>query len=210
MDAGNLPHLIISDIMMPVMDGFQLVEQLKNDTRYRPIPVIMLTARADIQDKLHALRIGVDDYLLKPFEEEELLVRIDTLLLRYRERLQWAPAEEEPEAGAPHSENEMAWLETLESLVVAEAQNDLLSVAWIADRLHLSERQFQRRLKKLTGLSPNAYLNEVRLQEARRLLEAGKVQAVKELAWAMSFRNEKYFARIFRERFGKNPSELLR
>lgn len=208
--ARTLPDLIISDIMMPVMDGFQLLERLKKDPHFRPIPVVMLTARADAQDKLRALRIGVDDYLLKPFEEEELRVRIDTLLERYRERRQLPSETLHEEIPPEHGENESAWLAELESLVSAEVQNDLLSVAWIADRMHLSERQFQRRLKQLTGLSPSAYLNEVRLQEARRLLEQGKVHSVKELAWAMSFRNEKYFAQIFRERFGKNPSELLR
>ncbi len=212
-EAQTLPDLIISDIMMPVMDGFQFLEHLKNDPHFRVIPVIMLTARADMQDKLRALRIGVDDYLLKPFEEEELLVRISTLLERYGERRQ-SPnhtATEENQATTPeHSAGELAWLADLENLVVSEAQNDLLSVSWIADRMHLSERQFQRRLKNLTGLSPNAYLNEVRLQEARRLLEQGKVHSVKELAWTMSFRNEKYFSQIFRERFGKTPSELLR
>lgn len=213
----NLPDLIVSDIMMPVMDGFQLLERLKQDPAFRQIPVIMLTARADMQDKLRALRIGVDDYLLKPFEEEELMVRIEALLKRSRERRQWLRQSEEtaePELQEPVSDTitagEAAWLEELEQLVAAEAQNDQLSVTWVADRLHLSERQFQRRLKKLTGLSPNDYLTEVRLQEARRLLEQGLVRSVKELAWKMNFRQEKYFSQIFRERFGKSPSDLMR
>lgn len=212
-------NLVLSDIMMPVMDGFQLLEKLKNDERFRHIPVIMLTARADMQDKLHALRIGVDDYLLKPFVEEELFARVAALLERYRER------RVEPETGlaatdgpdaagptaaeeAPRSEYDAAWLASLEKIVAAEVQNDQISVTWIADQLHLSERHFQRRLKTLTGLSPNAYIREVRLQEARRLLEQGLAQTVKEAAWAVSFRDEKYFAQIFRERFGKYPSKV--
>ena len=80
------PSLIVSDIMMPIMDGYQFLEKVKNDDNYRHLPFIMLTARADIQDKLKALRIGVDDYLLKPFEEEELLVRIKNLLNNYQRR----------------------------------------------------------------------------------------------------------------------------
>lgn len=209
--AFRLPDLIISDIMMPVMDGFQLLEKLKSDGRFRPVPVIMLTARADMQDKLRALRIGVDDYLLKPFEEEELLVRVAASLERYGERNReraTSSAATEPEFR--RTEQDGVWLETLETLVAAEAQNDRLSVTWIADRLHLSERQFQRRLKLLTGLLPNAYIKEVRLQEARRLLELGRVQTVKEAAWAVSFRDEKYFSQLFRERFGKYPSEMMR
>ncbi|MBK9335630.1 MAG: response regulator [Lewinellaceae bacterium] len=81
------PDLIISDIMMPVMDGFQLLEKLKGDDRWRHIPVVMLTARADLRDKLRALRIGVDDYLLKPFEEDELLARVENLLQNYSNRI---------------------------------------------------------------------------------------------------------------------------
>lgn len=214
------PELIVSDIMMPVMDGFQLLEKLKNDGRYRHIPVVMLTARADMRDKLRALRIGVDDYLLKPFEEEELLVRVAALIERYRDRRRgWTDNPEAPETeagaeqqppGVPMSEFDAAWLASLEALVAAEAQNDLLSVGWLADRLHLSERHFQRRLKLLTGLSPNAYIKEVRLETARTLIEQGRVRSVKEAAWAVSFRDEKYFSQQFRERFGKYPSEMMR
>ena len=82
----KMPDLIISDIMMPVMDGFQLLEKLKGDDRWRHIPVVMLTARADMRDKLRALRIGVDDYVLKPFEEDELLARVENLLSNYGRR----------------------------------------------------------------------------------------------------------------------------
>ncbi|MBX2893173.1 MAG: response regulator [Saprospiraceae bacterium] len=214
---SEIVNLVISDIMMPVMDGFQLLEKLKSDERFRHIPVVLLTARADMQDKIRALRIGVDDYLLKPFEEEELLVRVAALLERYSERRRgWeSRSEEAEEAEQPPgsdirlSEHDAAWLASLETLVAAEAQNDQLSVTWLADQLHLSERHFQRRLKLLTGLSPNAYIKEVRLQEARRLLELRQVRSVKEAAWAVNFRDEKYFAQQFRERFGKYPSEMM-
>jgi len=214
-------HLLISDIMMPVMDGFELLENLKSDARFRLLPVIMLTARAEVQDQLRALRIGVDDYLLKPFEEEELLARVAALLERHLERERWraeTPAlEPEESAEAPQesanlepSAAELAWLEELESLLRGELQNDQISVGWLAGRLYLSERQLQRRINRLTGLSPNAYIRELRLQEARRLLEARQVHAIKEAAWAVGFRDEKHFSQIFRERFGKSVADLLR
>ncbi|MBI5917592.1 MAG: response regulator [Bacteroidetes bacterium] len=210
-----IPDLILSDIMMPVMDGFQLLEKLRSSEQWRHIPVIMLTARADIQDRLRALRIGVDDYLLKPFDEEELLTRISNLLERYRERQAFAE-QTVPLAGEETLEDETrlpavdaAWLESLENLVRSEVQNDLLSVNWLAHKMFISERQLQRRLKLLTGLGPNHYIREVRLQEGRRLLETREATSVKEAAYYVSFKDEKYFAHIFRERFGKYPSALI-
>ncbi len=219
--AHRSPDLIISDIMMPVMDGFQLLENLKSHAQYRLIPVIMLTARAGVQDQLHALRIGVDDYLLKPFEEAELLARVAALLECSRERERWrvetaaAPAgaadpEETGRASEAPGAAELAWLEELETLMRREVQNDQVSVAWLAEHLFLSERQLQRRINRLTGLAPNAYIREVRLQEARRMMEQRQVQTLKEAAWMVGFRDEKHFSQIFRERFGKSPADWLR
>ena len=97
---NNLPSLIISDIMMPEMDGYQLLEKLKGSDQFRGIPVIMLTALADLKDKLKALRIGVDDYMTKPFEEEELMARVENLLRhrQWRQQFQQEMAlEEEPD-----------------------------------------------------------------------------------------------------------------
>lgn len=217
----RLPDLIISDIMMPRMDGFQLLEKIKGDDRFRHIPVIMLTARADMQDKLRALRIGVDDYLLKPFDEEELLARVAALLEQYRERerRRAEPVAEPADAAGPEAIEtasqaptfaELAWLEELENLMRREVQNDQVSVAWLAEHLFLSERQLQRRINRLTGLAPNAYIREVRLQEARRMMEQRQVQTLKEAAWAVGLRDEKHFSQIFRERFGKSPADWLR
>lgn len=207
--------VILSDIMMPVMDGFQLLNYLKANTQYAHIPVIMLTARADIKDKLAALRTGVDDYLLKPFVQEELLARIANLLQNYRKR-NTSPDEFagktilEPGLKAPViSPEDLAWLGELEAKVHAFVKNDLLSVHWIAGQVFLSERQLHRRLKAITGLSPQEYIREMRLQEARHLLENRLVDSVKKVAHTVCFHDEKYFARIYKARFGKSPSEAL-
>ena len=218
-------QLILSDIMMPVMDGFRLTEKLKSDNRYSNIPVIMLTARADIKDKLKALRIGVDDYILKPFEVEELLVRINNLLIRYRERKIFIDSirkedMREDKTGKSQelhllnlsdqpSKEDTEWLMHLEKLILKEVQNDLLTVSWLADQLNISERHIQRRLKSLTGLNPNIYIREIRLQEARYLLENRLIDSVKKAAWKVSYRDEKYFSNIFKERFGKLPSNYF-
>lgn len=207
-------QLILSDIMMPIMDGFQFLEKLKSNETFRHIPFIMLTARADIQDKLKALRIGVDDYLIKPFDEEELLARISNLLSNAKTRkifLQEKPNDEivKDPLKISNFNQELSWLENLENLIRKEVKNDLLSVSWIAQKMFLSERQLNRRIKSLTGLGPIQYIREIRLQEGRKLIEESKVKTVKEAALAVCFKDEKYFSQLFFERFGKNPSDFF-
>ncbi len=196
-------NLIVSDIMMPRMDGFQLVERLKNDDRYRHIPVVMLTARTDMRDKLRALRSGVDDYLTKPFDEEELLTRVRNLVLRQNVRRE-AVAENKPEIRM--SQADSAWLADLEAWTRANLHDEFLSVSAMAHHAALSERQLLRRMRELTGLSPQQYIGEMRLQTARETLERGAFRSVAEAAYSAGFGNAKAFTRAYRERFGKLPS----
>ncbi|MBL7817798.1 MAG: response regulator [Saprospiraceae bacterium] len=222
------PHLIISDIMMPVMDGFQLLKVLKDRAYFMSIPVVMLTARADIRDKLTALRIGVDDYLLKPFEEEELLVRIQNLLKNSEMRQQSYLETHNPfaarhtegavlaEAAAENATAEtqnvseyQEWLQDLEGVVTKRMSNFDLTAESIADDLAMSRAQFFRRLKTATGLTPNQYLLEVRFNHARHLLEMRKENSVKSVAYSVGMRDVKYFSQQFKARFGRLPSDYL-
>ncbi len=209
---GQLPaancQLIISDIMMPVMDGFQLLEKLKSDDRYRHLPVILLTARADMQDKLRALRIGVDDYLLKPFEEEELLARIENALRNRDARGEWLVANPN-ESKSTEPSPEASWLEQLDDYLAKNLGDFQLNVDRLAELMHMSRSMLYRSLQKETGLSVNQYIQEARLQRARTLLEAGKVANLSELAAAVGFRTGDYLSRLYRERFGKSPAESL-
>jgi signal transduction histidine kinase/DNA-binding response OmpR family regulator len=211
-------HLIVSDIMMPVMDGFQLLDNIKHNPQYCHIPVIMLTARADMRDRLRALRIGVDDYLLKPFDEEELLARIESLLKNQKERFSahmGGQAEErdiEPEVIEPRTTltlEDQQWLAELERIVLSHINQYTLSADFIADKLALSRRQFFRRIKVLTGNTPNEYINEVRYSRARQLLEDRVFRTVKEVSYAVGMRDPLYFSQQFRERFGKQPSSYF-
>ncbi len=207
--------IIISDLMMPVMDGFQLLEKLKSDDRWRHLPVIMLTAKVNIRTKLEALRIGVDDYLTKPFQEEELKARIENLLHNYRERMAFhsqSKIETGEEAAAPNepiiAAVDTTWLQEVEGIFTKHLNDDRLSVDFAAEKLNLSERQFSRRLQQLTGLTPNHYLQEMRLQRARDLLLGGSITAVKEAAFAVGFHDVRYFSSLFEKRFGSKPSSL--
>jgi len=214
-------HLIITDLMMPKMCGYKLLEKVKNTSYLENIPTIVLTARADLSDKLQALRIGVDDYLTKPFVEEELLARIQNLLHNYEERMNWQ-AENEGEAtsqseeywnnaiGTPAIAVEAGWLKEVESIVLEQVDNSNFSITDLADHMALSERQFRRKMKKYAGLTPNQYMREVKLQKARRLLENRTYLTVAEVCYAVGFSTPKYFTKIFTDRFGKPPVDFLR
>lgn len=214
--AGPQPDLIISDLMMPVLDGFQLLEKIKDTDAFRHIPVIMLTARADVKVKLRALRIGVDDYLTKPFLEEELLARIVNLLGNYSERKKAFQSEENNPQKEPLPERpviskvDAQWLETVESLFSKYLSDQILQLDFVSNQLHIGERQFRRRIKQLTGLSPQQYLQEMRLQRAREFLWEGHYSSVKEVCVAVGFSDTKYFSDLFLRRFGIRPSTLQR
>jgi signal transduction histidine kinase/DNA-binding response OmpR family regulator len=202
-------QLILSDLMMPIMDGYQLLEKLKSDDATRHIPVVMLTARAEARDKLKALRIGVDDYLTKPFEEEELLARIENLLRNQAAR-QAAIAEEPAPANAapPLAAADREWLERFEAYVQQHLSSNILSVPLLADAFAMSESTLLRQLKRLTGLTPMQYLLEMRLDQARRMLESGTYRSVGRVAAEVGYQDTRSFARSFKNRFGKLPSEL--
>ena len=201
--------LILSDLMMPVMDGFKLLEKLKAENSTRHIPVIMLTARAETTDKLKALRIGVDDYLLKPFDEEELNVRIDNLLQNLSIRkLEIENQNTEPLQAITYEEDRL-WLENFEQFIKKNIADELLSIPAIGNEFAMSESTLLRTLKRLTGLSPIQYLQEIRMNEARGLLENRIFKSVAIVAKKVGFSDSKTFSRSFKKRFGKLPSDLI-
>lgn len=213
-DLPQRPSLIIADIMMPVMDGFQLLETLKSDPAYRTIPVVMLTARTDRVDKLRALRLGVDDYLLKPFEEAELIARVTALLHNQRERQR--PTAPEPNLDTVDeavsepvvvSADDLAWLERMEHLTANRLGQFDLTADDLADDLAMTRRTFYRTIKRLTGLTPAQYVAEARFRQARQLLETRQVSSVKQVAHRVGYRQASHFAQLYQQRFGKNPAD---
>ncbi len=196
--------LVLSDVMMPEMDGFQLLKHVK---KAQPdLPFILLTARIETPDRLQALRLGVDDYLTKPFQQEELLARLHNLLQRYEARHTTASGEEDtpPESRAAYDDK---WLRQLESVIRTHLVDPNLSVERIAELMNISERSLHYKLKSFTGLTPNQYLTEARLVHAQRLLETKACQTVAEVCYAVGFKTPAYFAKLLKDRFGKTPSD---
>ena len=204
------PDLILTDLMMPLMNGQQLLERVKGEDALRHIPVIVLTARSDSNVKLGLLRIGVDDYLTKPFLEQELLVRIENLLRHYQERMDLAPAGEPAslEAGGRPliSREDDEWLKAVEVLFAGRVSDLDFSLEQAAASMNMGIRQFRRRIRQLTGLPPLMYLRELRLQTARSFLLQQQYATVKQVAFAVGFIDTVYFSRLYQERFGTLPS----
>ena len=205
---GRQPvDLIISDVMMPIMDGFELLEHIKQNRQLKSISIIMLTARSAEEDKLFALTLGVDDYLTKPFNREELLIRTRNILENRITRKLSQNENQHPDDQLPNV-NE-TFINSLKSIVEKHIADGLLSVAYLASEVSIGERQLHRKIKALTGYSPIQFIKEIRLQRARYLLENQRVSTVAEASYQVGFDKVQYFSSQYTNRFGKRPSEAL-
>lgn len=190
------PDIIITDYMMPEMDGYEFIKEAKR--LGHDCPVIVLTARMDDTAKLDFLRLGIDDYLTKPFNEEELLIRIENSLNNNLSRKSALPATEEA---------------SLTDDLVRDSHNIILKhldtfefgVNDLAELMCMTERTLNRKLKALTGLSPNGFIREVKLTEAKRLLESGENISLKEITMKVGFKNSSHFSTLYEARFGRKP-----
>lgn len=202
--------LILSDLMMPTMDGLQLLEIVKE--RFQDLPFILLTARVEAEDRLQALRLGVDDYLTKPFVEEELSTRLRNLLSRYEVRRSVRIEASHQTTDLPEEEASPAydqkWLQEVEQIVNNQLSDAHFSVQVLAEMLNITERTLQNKLKAYTGMTPSQYLTELRLLRARKLLEDRTFETITEVCYAVGLKTPWYFSRLMKERFGKHPSDF--
>lgn len=221
-----LPDLIISDVMMPEMDGFTLLDHLKKSELLCRIPVIMLTALADTDNRLKALNIGVDDYITKPFLSSELITRTVNLIRNSESRLNFSSQEEQEfaeiaqeDSHAEETEDlevdeyvspaDLHWLAEVESVVKKHIGKTDLNLMSISYEMAISERQLFRRIKSITGLTPNKYIRSIRLQIAREGIASGKYRTIAEISYLSGFETPAYFAKLFKEHYGRDVNELL-
>jgi len=204
---GLKPDLIISDLMMPVMDGMAFLKEVRSASDTGQIPLLMLTARSAEKDKLEAFSLGVDDYLIKPFSVEELKARLKNLLRNAKIRLD--TQEEEPSKMQPHIAQDQELLKSIERLTQEGVHKNDFNIANVAREAGLSERQLQRKLKAQIGMSPVTFVKEVRLQMARNYLEEKAYLQVKDVSKAVGFSSVPYFSKMYKERFGRLPSSYF-
>ena len=207
--AVNTPDLIITDLMMPEMDGRALVAAIKRDTQSKTIPVITLTALTGKENQLEMLRMGIDDYIVKPFNADELRVRVYNLLNNSAKRKTYVLEPAEPEDIPLESKEAEEFKTKVTEFVLTRIKNPNVSVYDIAYGLAMSERQLYRLAKSLTGCSPAQLIKEVRLQKAYELLSGGTITKLEEVSKQVGFETANYFSKQFYERFGKRPTEFL-
>ena len=206
----TIPDLIISDVMMPGIDGVALCQQLKTDERTSHVPFILLTAKADTSSKLLGLQTGTDDYLTKPFQLEELLVRVKNLLEgRKKLREQFGKTLTlEPQAIAVTSTDER-FLQKALAIVEANMDNSDFDVETFGREIGMSRAHLHRKLKALTDQSPSELIRTLRIKRAASLLRQHHGN-VSEVAMMTGFGSLNYFTKCFRQQYGKTPSEYAR
>ena len=206
----KVPDLIITDLMMPQMTGNELTAQLKNDERTSHIPIIILTAKANQSDKIEGLETGADDYLTKPFNAQELQVRIKNLIAQ-REQLKVRFSQKAfnlaPKSVTVNSVDEQ-FLNRLMEILEKEIDNEQLSVEELSRMIGMSRSQLHRKLKAIIGKTPTAFLRSFRMQRAHQLLSQNAGNA-SEVAFMVGFSSLAYFSKCFKDEFGKTPTEVM-
>ncbi|MEL7534574.1 MAG: helix-turn-helix domain-containing protein, partial [Bacteroidota bacterium] len=210
LEGGAQPQLIITDVMMPEMDGKALVQALRKHHLWRSIPIIVLTARSESKEKLSFLRIGVDDYLVKPFIEDELLARIDNLIDNYHQRISYRalgllPADE-PLARPEEDDYDTLWVEKLQQVLQPMISDVDLTLDQVADKMAVSVTHLHRKVKAITGMTAMQFIQDQRFEEAKRQLEKDRSISIKAVSYSVGFKSEKNFSRNFRKRYGVLPS----
>jgi signal transduction histidine kinase/DNA-binding NarL/FixJ family response regulator len=202
-----IPDLILTDVMMPEMDGMTLCGKIKTTPATNHIPVVMLTAKADSESKVEGLETGADDYLAKPFDGRELMVRIHNLIEQrkllqevFREKVIWQP--KQLNLKGP----EEAFMEQFIASLEKSYANPGFGVEQLCDEMALSRMQLHRKLKAITGKSPGDFLRSFRLERAKQMLANG--MSVSETAYLVGFNNLSNFSKTFREHTGALPSEF--
>jgi signal transduction histidine kinase/DNA-binding response OmpR family regulator len=205
-----LPDLVVSDVMMPGLDGNALFRSLREDPELELVPVVLLTAKASAESRLQGLREGVDDYLVKPFDPRELKARVDNLIASRRRLLERLGHSSPPLRPVRVSEIQVtpadeAFLARVQAAVEERLGDSELSVEALAAALGCDRSYLLRKLRALTGETPSGLIRSLRLQRAEQLLRA-QAGAVSEIAYGVGFKSVAHFSNAFQEHYGERPS----
>lgn len=206
---GNYVSLVVSDVVMPVMDGFELCKTIKSDLNYSHIPVILLTAKTNIQSKIEGMELGADAYIEKPFSIEYLHACVSNLI-QNREKLRQAFAQS-PFVAANTialTKADEEFIKRLNEVIVVNLSNPEFSMDDMADSLNMSRSNFYRKIKGVLDLSPNEYLRLERLKKAAQLMREEEIR-VNEICYMVGFNSPSYFSKCFQKQFGVLPKDFV-
>ena len=217
---SRIPDIVVSDIMMPVMDGITLCKQLKDDVRTSHIPIILLTAKDSLQDKEEGYEVGADSYLTKPFSASLLRSRINNLLDSRKKLVAQFQAQSTPGSQIDLSEKRIViaealskldneFIEKITLLIEENLSSEKIDINYLSDKMCMSGSTLYRKMKALTGLSTNEYIRKVKMKNAERLLLEGKFN-ISEIAYKVGMNSTGYFRQCFKEEFGLSPSDYLK
>lgn len=217
---NQIPDIIVSDIMMPVMDGITLCRQLKEDVRTSHIPVILLTAKDSLQDKEEGYEVGADSYLTKPFSASLLRSRIHNLLDSRKKLIAQFQTQSTPSNPSNLSDKrtliaealsklDNEFIEKITALIEENLSLEKIDITYLSDKMCMSSSTLYRKMKALTGLSTNEYIRKIKMQNAERFLLEGKYN-ISEIAYKVGMNSTGYFRQCFKEEFGVAPSDYLK
>ena len=206
----HIPDIIISDVMMPVMDGFELTQKLQSNSNTDHIPIIMLTSKAMQEDKMEGITSGVDIYLTKPFEKEELRLRIQMLILK-REKLQKryavnAVVKQKEDQPKPKDKN-LIFLNSVIDAIHNHLNNSDFGATELAKFLAMSDSQLYRKLKAISNTSTAVFIRKVRLEKGKKMLKNTDL-SISEIAYATGFNDPNWFSKTFKDEFKQSPTEF--
>jgi DNA-binding response OmpR family regulator len=218
--TASLPDIVICDLMMPRLDGFGFCRALKTQDATSHIPVVMLTAKATVEDRIEGFELGADDYLTKPFHRAEIQARVRNLVQqrqRLYQRFAILPLHLSAEQAAPAAEPvklakpvllvaEQKFLDRLTAVVIQHLDNADFSVEVLAEAVNISRTQLHRKLRAVASTTATNFIRDIRLAKAGDLLAAGE-DNVSQVAFAVGFDSLSYFAKVFQERYGVLPSQ---
>lgn len=209
------PDIIVTDIMMPLMDGMELCKHLRQDIRTSHIPLIALTAKDSLKDKEEGYMVGVDSYLTKPCSASLLRSRIHNLLRIRRQLAQHfsdktATVDNRPEV-LEESLNRLdkEFIDKINELITSRLASDKLDINYLSEQLCMSSSTLYRKMKAITGMSANEYIRKIRMKSAEEYLLQGRY-SISEVAFKVGINNMNYFRQCFKEEFGCTPSEFIR
>jgi signal transduction histidine kinase/ligand-binding sensor domain-containing protein/DNA-binding response OmpR family regulator len=204
------PDLIISDVMMPEMDGIELTHLLKSNINTSHIPVILLTARASLMHQMEGFETGADDYVTKPFNESLLRARIKNILKNRSLLHQKFHSEETTNTNElVKNKSDQEFLENLGLFIEKNIDSENLSAVFVAQELGMSHSVLYKKLKTITGLSLVEYMRDYRLKKAKQLLLT-KQFTINEICFQVGYSDRKYFSKLFKERFGNPPTFYIK